>query len=80
MGEALTGLIRENPSLWVEYCSDTVPAQGAIPEGGVSAILASEMNAYARENHVSLAMALSELCKSNPYLLQGWREEIATIV
>jgi hypothetical protein len=80
LGQALSELIQANPGLWQEYCADVVPVQGALPEGRASAQLASEMNAYARENHVSLAVALSEVCKSNPDLLIAWNEEIPTIV
>ncbi|MGD0128069.1 MAG: hypothetical protein ABSF46_22125 [Terriglobia bacterium] len=80
MGEALSGMIEKNRSLWDEYWSDTMPVQGELPEPRASAALASEMNAYARLNHVSLAVALSEVCKSNPDLLRRYREEISIVV
>jgi hypothetical protein len=80
MGEALAAMIQKNPALWAEYSADAVPVQGTPPEGRASAVLASEMNAYAKENHVSLAVALSEVCKSHPRLLLEYREEIATVV
>jgi hypothetical protein len=80
MGEALSAMIEANRSLWAEYSADTVPVQELLPERRASAALASEMNAYAKENHVSLAVALSEVCKSRPDLLLEYREEIATVV
>ena len=80
MGEALSGLIQENPSLWAEYCADAVPVQGTQLTGNASVRLATEMNAYAKENRCSLSVALSEVAKANPDLLQEYREEIATIV
>ena len=80
LSDALSLMIEKNRPLWEEYRSSTLPVQGAMPEGRASATLASEMNAYAKENHVSLAVALSEVCKSRPDLLREYREDIATIV
>jgi hypothetical protein len=80
MGEALTGLIQENRSLWTEYCADAVPVQGVQLPGDASARLASEMNAYAKENRCSLAVALCEVAKAKPSLFQKYLKEIPTIV
>lgn len=80
LGEALSALIEKNPSLWAEYSANTMPAQELLPEPSASAVLASEMNAYARLHHVSPAVALSEVCKSNPDLLRKYREEVEIVV
>jgi hypothetical protein len=80
MGEALSAMIQKNPALWAEYSADTVLVQELLPERRVSAALVSDMIAYATLNHVSLAVALSEVFKSRPDLLRGWLEEIQIIV
>jgi len=80
MGEALSAMIQANPSLWAEYSASSMPVQGELLEVRASAILASEMNSYARKNKVSLPVALSEVCKSKPDLLRQYREEIAIVV
>jgi hypothetical protein len=80
MGEALAGLIKENPGLWQEYCADTVAVQGDVLEQGASLALASEMSAYAEEHRCSPAVALSEVAKRKPNLWQRYQEEIATTI
>jgi hypothetical protein len=80
MGEALAGLIKENPGLWQEYCADAVGVQGDPPKEGASLALASEMNAYAKEHGCSLGVALSEVAKRRPSLWLRYQEEIATTI
>lgn len=79
MGEALSELAKENPDLWQEYCADVVPVQGAVSEERASSTLASEMNAFAREHHVSLSEALCAVSKVHPDLWERYKDEIAIL-
>lgn len=80
LGQALSELIQANPDLWQEYCADVVPVRGTPSGEGASLRLAAEMNAYAKESHCSLSVALSEVAKANPALYQEYCEQITTII
>ncbi len=78
--DALCEVTKIHPDLWATYSAEVMPVQGTPLPGNASTALAAEAAAYAKENQVSLAVALSEVCKSRPDLLREYREEIPTIV
>jgi hypothetical protein len=75
LGEAVAGLAKENPDLWLEYSAGCVPVQGGESAEAASSTLAAEMNAFAKEHHVSLSEALQEVAKARPGLWQRYCEQ-----
>lgn len=72
---ALVEVTRLEPHLWRAY-SEAVMGRRAQPKDAARVILMGEVEAFAKENNCSLAVALSEVTKQHPDLWRAYSEDV----